>query len=306
MTAAKVQNLKQIQRRMAAVLMMPLTRSGHISRRTAAIKGKPAKSMAAEASAFIKPNSRLTSLERLDIYRRSYWFRLMGSIREDFPGLLAVVGSTAFERLSQAYLVECPSQSFTLRNLGSTLQAWLRRNPRYAGTALGLALDMVRLEWAHIEAFDGGAHKALGSEDLIYLAESSSLGIQPHLQLLALKFPVDELRIWVNRASSDDDPECNNVPQSTRRLMQRAARLRPTPIFVAVHRFDSNVYYRRITFEEYSLLNALRQGQTIGEAVGKAFAHSPESLDRQCSLLSSWFAAWAELGWLCQRQEVIK
>jgi hypothetical protein len=306
MTAAKVQNLKQIQRRMAAVLMMPLTRSGRISRRTAAIKGKPAKSMAAEAAAFIKPNSRLTSLERLDIYSRSYWFRLMGSIREDFPGLLAAVGSNAFERLSQAYLVDCPSQSFTLRNLGSRLQAWLRRNPRYAGTALALALDMVELEWAHIEAFDGGAHKALGSEDLIHLTKGSSLGIQPHLQLLALKFPVDELRIRVNRASSDDDPESNSVPQSTRRLMMRAARLRPTPIFVAVHRFDSNVYYRRIAFEEYSLLNALRQGQSIGEAVGKVFASSPEPLDRQCSLLSSWFAAWAELGWLCQRQEEIK
>jgi hypothetical protein len=88
--------------------------------------------------------------------------------------------------------------------------------------------------------------------------------------------------------------------------MRRAAQLRPTPIFAAVHRFDSNVYYRRIAFEEYSLLNALRQGQSIGEAVGKVFARSPEPLDRQCSLLKSWFAAWAELGWLCQRQEEIK
>ena len=306
MAGSNVQNLKQIQRRMAAALMMPLTRSGHIPHRTGGIKGKPAKSMAAEAAAFIKPNSRLTSLERLDIYSRSYWFRLMGSMREDFPGLLAAVGSTAFERLSQAYLVECPSQSFTLRNLGSRLPAWLRRNPRFAGNALGLTLDMARLEWAHIEAFDGGANQALGSEDLTSLAEGSILGIQPHLQLLALKFPVDELRIQVNRARSDDDSESNKVPQFTRRLVRRAARMKPTPIFLAVHRFDSNVYYRRIAFEEYCLLNALRQGRSIEEAVGKAFARSPESLDRQCSLLSTWFATWAELGWLCQREEASK
>jgi hypothetical protein len=306
MPSAKVQNLKQIQRLMATALMMPLTRSGHIAHRTGGIKGKPAKSMAAEAAAFIKPNSRLTSLERLDIYSRSYWFRLMGSMREDFPGLLAAVGSTAFECLSRAYLAECPSQSFTLRNLGSRLHAWLRRNPRYAGATIGLALDMVRLEWAHIEAFDGCANKALGSEDLTFLAEGSCLNVQPHLQLLVLKFPVDELRIQVNRAMSDDDSESNKVPQSTRRLARREARLSPTPIFLAVHRFDSNVYYRRIAFEEYCLLNALRQGRSIGEAVGKAFARSPESLDRQCSLLSSWFATWAELGWLCQREEAIK
>jgi hypothetical protein len=306
MTAAKVQNLRQVQEGMAAALMLPLTLSGHVARRTAAIKDNPGRSMAEEAAAFIRPNSRLTSLERLDIYSRSYWYRLMDSIKEDFPGLLAALGSTAFERLTKAYLVDCPSRSFTLRNLGSRLEGWLRRNPHFAGPALGPALDMVRLEWAHIEAFDGGAEKALGPEDLIELGPCFRAGIQPHIRLLALKFPVDELRIRVNRASSADDTESNTVSQPTRRLMRQAARLRPQPIFLAVHRFDSNVYYRRIAFEEYSLLNAIRQGQSIGEAIGKPFAHSPASLDHQCSMLSSWFAAWAELGWLCQPQEVIK
>ena len=50
--------------------------------------------------------------------------------------------------------------------------------------------------------------------------------------------------------------------------MRGASRLRPAPIFLAVHRFDLTVYYRRIAPEEYDLLNALRQGQSIGEAVG--------------------------------------
>jgi hypothetical protein len=305
MAALKGQNLRQIQERMAAALMLPLTRSGHIARRTTAIRDNPGRSMAAEAAAFIKPNSRLTSLERLDIYSRSYWFRLMDSIREDFPGLVATVGVTAFERLSKAYLVDCPSQSFTLRNLGSRLEDWLRRNPQYAGPALDLALDIVRLEWAHIEAFDSGAEKALGPEDLIEFGSDFRAGIQPHIRLLALKFPVDELRIHVNRASSAGGAE-NTVSQPTRRFIRQVTRLRPEHIFVAVHRFDSNVYYRRIALEEYSLLHALRQGQSIGEAVGTAFAHSPASLDQQCSMLSSWFAAWAELGWLCQPQREIK
>jgi hypothetical protein len=306
MTAAKVQNLRQVQERMAAALMLPLTRSGHVARRTAAIKDNPGRSMAEEAAAFIRPNSRLTSLERLEIYSRSYWFRLMDSIKEDFPGLLAALGSTAFERLTKAYLVDCPSRSFTLRNLGSRLEGWLRRNSHYAGSALGLALDMVRLEWAHIEAFDGGAEKALGPEDLIELGPGYRAGIHPHIRLLAIKFPVDELRIRVNRASSANDTESNAVSQPTRRPMRQAARLRPKPIFLAVHRFDANVYYRRIALGEYSLLNALRQGHSIGEAVAKAFAQSPASLDEQCSMLASWFAAWAELGWLCQPLEVIK
>ena len=193
--AAEGNSLRQIQKRMAAALMLPLTPAGHIAHRTAATRNKPSLSMVKEAAALIRPDSSLTSLERLDIYSRSYWFRLVDSLSEDFLGLRAVLGSIAFERLAKAYLADCPSLSFTLRNLGSRLEDWLLRNPLYAGTAFALALDMVRLEWAHIEAFDGGVEKALGPEDLVELGPGFSAGVQPHIRLLALRFPVDELRI---------------------------------------------------------------------------------------------------------------
>ena len=135
--------------------------------------------MKIEAAEFITPNSRLTSLERLEIYSRSYWYRALDSLYDDFPGLRAVLGRRAFQRLSRAYLAECPSQSFTLRNLGERLAGWLQRNPQYSGRRHALALDMVRLEWAHIEAFDGAAEKALGPEDLIELGRTSAPGCSP-------------------------------------------------------------------------------------------------------------------------------
>src|SRR5260370_40102479 len=87
------------------------------------------KSMRAYASRFIKPNDRLTSFERLEIYNRQYWFRLLSSMIEDFPGLRAVLGDKRFEAMSKAYLVDCPSQWFTLRNLAARLEAWLRQAP---------------------------------------------------------------------------------------------------------------------------------------------------------------------------------
>ena len=88
--------------------------------------------------------------------------------------------------------------------------------------------------------------------------------------------------------------------------MRAVSRLRPEPIFLAVHRFDLTVFYRRIAPEEYSLLNALRQGESIGEAVVIALAHSSASVEDQGSMLKSWFTAWAELGWLCHPKEEIK
>jgi len=87
-------------------------------------------------------------------------------LAEDFPGLRAVLGGQWFESMCKAYLTECPSRSFTLRNLGARLESWLRQNPSWMRDRQALALDMVRLEWADIEAFDGQARPSLRSEDL--------------------------------------------------------------------------------------------------------------------------------------------
>src|SRR5258706_11745315 len=129
--------LLQLQRSMAYAILQQLTGSDRIAPKTDA--------------GFIKPNDRITAAERLEIYSRSYWFRVLDSLHDDFPGLRAVLGQRAFHRLARAYLAECPSRSFTLRNLGSRLEEWMQRNPQFAESRHALALDMVRLEWAHIE-----------------------------------------------------------------------------------------------------------------------------------------------------------
>src|SRR5258708_36439724 len=130
--------LLEVQTRMARAMFQPLTASDRLG-------------TGADAE-YIKPNARLTSIERLEIYSRSYWFRVLDSLYDDFPGLRAVLGPRTFHLLSRAYLADCPSRSFTLRKLGSRLAEWLDRNAQHAGDRFALALDMVRLEWAHIEA----------------------------------------------------------------------------------------------------------------------------------------------------------
>jgi hypothetical protein len=299
--------LLELQRRVARAVMQPLTSSDRI-----ALKTRDGRPMRIEVAEFITPNDRLTSLERLEIYSRSYWFRVLDSLSDDFPGLRAVVGQRAFHRLSRAYLADCPSQSFTLRNLGSRLEGWLRRNPQYAASRDALALDplvrdMVRLEWAHIEAFDGAADKVLGPEDLLELGPSFRAGLQPYIRLLELEFPVDELRIHVNQGSEEHGAVSNAVlNQKHRNLTRRVTRLKRERICLAVHRLNFTVYYRRIAAEEYCLLNALREGQPIGMAIQTGFKNSSVTGDEQQSMLERWFAAWAELGWLCPPARVKK
>jgi len=153
-------NLLELQRRMGADIMRPLTASENIAPTTRA--------------EYIKPNDRLSSIERLEIYNRQYWFRILDSLYEDFPGLLAILGQRSFHRLAIAYLTDCPSRSFTLRNLGSRLQEWLAKHREYAGRSPDVALEMVRLEWAHIEAFDLAAEKPLGPDGSPLVLRDSS------------------------------------------------------------------------------------------------------------------------------------
>jgi hypothetical protein len=103
---------------MAAAVMHPLTRGETMPHRR-----RDGSSNVSEADAIIRPNDRLTSFERLEIYNRQYWFRLYSSFEEDFPGLQAVLGRAKFDALMRAYLTDCPSESFSLRNLGGAPRA---------------------------------------------------------------------------------------------------------------------------------------------------------------------------------------
>jgi len=292
--------LATIQRRMARAVMAPLTPSEHM--RMMAPDGR---SLRAVASQIIKPNDRLTSFERLEIYNRQYWYRVLASMLEDFPGLCAILGERRFQEMSKTYLTDCPSRSFTLRNLGARLESWLRKHPQWAGSKQALALDMVRLEWADIEAFDGQAEPPLRAEELQAGAdEKLRLRLQPYIGLLALQYPVDDLVLAVKR---DDDSEFASNAFNERRKRKRVtsvARLRPEPIHLAVHRLDFIVYYRRLEREEFLLLKALASGKTLGRAIDAAFRKSSIPAAERPENIEEWFRNWAALGWFCSPNQM--
>ena len=288
--------LRGLQRTMARAVMQPLTRSERMQQ--TAPNGKPMRSYAAR---FIKPNDRLTSFERLEIYNRQYWFRVLSSMVEDFPGLRAVLGERRFEEMCKAYITDCPSRSFTLRNLGSRLESWLRKHPKWAGAKLDLALDIARLEWADIETFDGKAEPALRPEDLGGAADANlRLKLQPYVQLLSLKYPVDDLLLEVRKDQDTDFASNAFQEKRKRKRVQAVAKLKPAPIFLVVHRLDYSVYFRRIEPEEFSMLKALRAGKSLGEAIALGLRETTIPLEERSASVQQWFQNWAALGWFCR------
>jgi len=288
-------NLREIQRHMFRAVTQPLTEAEQMRVRT--LDGESLHELVSE---FIKPNDRLSSFERLEIYNRQYWFRVLASLEEDFPGLRAVVGPRRFERLCNAYLLDCPSESFTLRNLGSRLESWLRSHPEWIQPRADLALDMVRLERAEIEAFDGAAEPVFDSKDLLNADSDPHFRLQPYLQLLRLRYPVDDLLVAVRKDSPESAMVSNAVAECHKRTqMHKVGPQEPQPVWLAVHRVDLSVYFKRLEPEAFELLSALREGKSLSVALELSFHRSDEQSEL-IGIVMNWFETWTKLGWFCR------
>ena len=286
-------NLATIQREVARAVMTPLTPSERMRG-----KAPNGKSLAQMASRIIKPNDRLTSFERLEIYNRQYWFRVLDGFFEDFPGLRAILGDRRFDAVAKAYLTDCPSQSFTMRDLGSQLESWLRKHPKYAGNRQQLALDMVRLEWAEIEAFDSAAQSPVTTESLQRANPTKlRLKLQPYIHLLDLRYPVDDLLLAIKHDTGTNVASNAMAERQKRKKVSAVARLKPVATYLAVHRCDNVVYFRRLEREEFAILAALQNGKTLERAIEAGFRKSRTPIGQQAANASAWFQNWSTLGW---------
>jgi Putative DNA-binding domain len=285
--------LRQLQRLTGAVIMNPLSKKWGMQR-----KWIDDRDMRVVARELIKPNDRLSSFERIEIYNKQYWFRLIDSFYSDFPGLRGVLGRLKFNKLACSYLVKYPSRSYTMRNLGRDLPRFIRENPKLVEPRFELASDMARFEWAQVEAFDGPALPALTVDDLLGKDPAKlRMGIQPYITVLKLKYPVDDyvirlkksgLRGDASNAIEEDAPE-EALPK--RRILIP----RPKQTFVVVHRHDNTLYYKRIEEQGYRLLDSLSKGATLVKAIKSAFRSDPDP-----ELVREWFETWTELGWFCK------
>ena len=288
-------NLLEFQRQMAEDVMRPLTSDFQMQPTTA--DGRP---MSAIADTYIKPNSRLSSLDRLEIYNRQYWFRVITAVAEDFPALNTVLGSESFDQLVLAYLRDNPSTSFTLRNLGSKLPEWLESHPEFTPDSHDLALDIARLEWAYVEAYDRAAVPPVNAADFAGFDTETKISLQPHLQLLDLKYPVDELVLAVHGETGPSDIMSNAMSEPRQTSKVVLPEMNRQEVYLAVHRCENSVYYRRIDREAFLLLSSLQSGDSLGIALAAAFSDGVYDAEGQIAKIEEYFAHAAELGWFCQ------
>jgi hypothetical protein len=290
-------SLRSIQQMMSQVIFRPLTRNEGMQPEWT--DGRPTADV---VETFVKPNDRLSSFERLEIYNQQYWWRLLGIFQEDFRGLRAVIGVRKFDKLAVEYLQAHGSTTWSLRDLGQYLVRFLEAHPELTAPNTPLALDMARVEWAKVIAFDGPALPVLDPQKIARTApDQLKLRLQPYLTLLELRYPIDHMLKRL-REKAISSARASNAMSGARQGALRTLRAKPsrTPIYLAVHRREFSVYYKRLDSEAYRLLVALRDGASLADACATAFATSNTPETQAAERIRTWFQAWMELGWLAR------
>ena len=186
-----------------------------------------------------------------------------------------------------------------MRDLGAKLPAFLDAHPEFGGRRHRLAVDVANLELAYVDAFDGKQFDPLTTEEAQAIGAESRLFLQPHLRLLELAYPVDNLVLAVKKETPEVDIVSGAATQRKATDRAKIPPIKREAVFLAVHRYDDSVYYRRLEKEAFLLLRGLRSGASVAVAASQAFAKSKLTPDAQASLLQESFAHASQLGWLC-------
>lgn len=238
------------------------------------------------ASLIAAGNARLSPAEQIDIYREQFFLRHIGCLIDDFPALEAVLGLGAFEALCRAYLRDLPPGGFSLRDLGVHLADYVGRGPLPAGAPRAALVDLARLEWALVDAFDAAelppldpaALGRLGPDDL----DLAVLTFDPSLVLLALDHPVHRMQPEAAAGEPFELPP-------------------PRPTWLGVHRrLDRELAWHEIPELAYRSLLPLRQGLPLSTALDQVAASltDPVELELLTGSVGAWFTDWVQRGWI--------
>jgi hypothetical protein len=227
---------------------------------------------AGSAGQLVTPSSTLSSLERLDIYRRSYQARLVECLADDYPVLQETLGDEAFERLCLAYIAKYPSTEPSLNRFGRHMPDFCRVHPL---AEPGFAADLAALEWAIVLAIHAPSAPPLTVEALgripIESWADSRLVPNPSLGIHAFDYPVSSYLTARRRGEAVTTP---------------AARSNS----VAVYRTERSVWRLELAPEMVLLVQSLSRGETLGAALSLVAEQlAAESEAEAARSVTTWF-----------------
>jgi hypothetical protein len=234
---------------------------------------EPAPVDASSAGHLVAPSSTLSSLARLEIYRRSYQARLVECLADDYPVLQETLGEETFERLCRAYITKHPSTEPSLNRFGRHMADFCRAHPLPEPQ---FAADLASLEWAVVLAIHAPTAAPLTSEELMRIPAErwpeTRLVPNPSLGIHAFGYPV-------------------SAYFSARRRGEAVAPPAARPTSVAVYRTERSVWRLELTPPMVTLVESLSRGETLDAALSLVAAQLEGVSEAEAARsVTSWFS----------------
>jgi hypothetical protein len=241
-------------------------------------------SLAVVAPGLARGNDRLSPSDQLAIYREQYLERHLGCLCDDFPAVLGLLGGEDFLALGKAYLAVHPPSSFSLRDLGGSFPDFLRVSLA-ADPRLDAAVDLARLEWALLEAYDAASAPPLDPATLAAASpedlDGARLSFAPSFSVLSLSSPVHRIHPLASGGLPFELPA-------------------PAPGWLVVHRRGTEVGWGEVPWLAGRALEELRRGDPLAVALDRVAAGlADEQAEQLARHVGGWFASWVQEGWVC-------
>ena len=184
------------------------------------------------------PAARIDAAASLAIYQRSYILRLRQCLAEQFPATRHALGAALFADFAAEYLRDCPSNSYTLYDLGLRFPDWIERNrpdrdaaPEAREHWIDFMVDLAHYESALFQLFDAPGHEG-GWPGVD--CDDASLVLQPCLRLAIYRYPVAAYYhdVRAGRAAALPPPAPSAVA-----ILRRGLQTSTYPVTPLHHRF---------------------------------------------------------------------
>jgi hypothetical protein len=229
----------------------------------------------------ITPSAGMSSAQRLAIYQRGYYARLLQCMQGQFKALNHALGTELFSDFAREYLREMPSRSPTLAMLGQAFPDFLQRHRPDAATDekeswIDFMVDLADFEWRLYSLFDAPGAEQGGYAGLDQLDDPALL-LQPCVILCRYRFPVGEYYQQVAREENPEFPEARDA-------------------CLALVRTNYKIGIFTLLPAQYHFLQQLRHpGPATG--IADALANTAHAFQRNIESVKQVWSAW-QRGWL--------
>lgn len=246
------------------------------------LDARPSRALRDAANARLRAANGMDGLERLEVYHRQYWYRLLSILQEEYPCVVHLMGLGRFNDWAMRYLGAHPPSSPYLAALDAEFPAFLRR--RYRGARREAVLEAAEYERALAKAFDAPEGKRPSPRDARNPATRWTLAA--HVTPL-----------WLRRDLAAYRALCRKDEALTGKFPFK--RLGKNGHGLCLHRHANTIYEKPLSRAEFLLLAALAKPRTLDavfrEARRGATAKEKAEMERNAG---AWFREWTELGWL--------